>query len=82
MSGENEDKDKNVDICYQYNKDTRAMLERIDARHYAELGEMKKDMKYMVDKMINRLPPWVAVVFSFMSLLIGALMAGIFKLVH
>lgn len=64
--------DRTVNECYQYNSDTRTMVDKLEKRLAEELKEMR-------EKLINRLPVWVTFAFSFLTLLVGALMAIAFK---
>lgn len=72
--------EKTVNECYQYNKDTRAYIEGVESRHGRKLDQIEKDIKELVDKMSNRLPPWVLFYVSFLTLLVGGLLAkAVFK---
>lgn len=71
--------ERSVDGCWQYNKDTRAYVEAVEERHGADLKEIRNDIKSLVDKMINRLPPWVTVVISILTLAVGVLASIAFK---
>lgn len=65
--------------CHQYNKDTRAYVEAVEERHGADLKEIRNDIKALVDKMINRLPPWVTAVISILTLAVGVLASIAFR---
>ena len=69
--------EKNVDICFTYNKDTRAYVEAVEKRHQDEFTAIKNDIKALIEKMQNRLPPWVMFYVSFLTLLVGGLLAKV-----
>jgi hypothetical protein len=82
--------DVTIRECHQYNKDTRGYVEAVEARHSdamnrigarfdKELTEVKTDLKTLVDRMINRLPPWVTAVISILTLAVGILASIAFK---
>lgn len=82
--------DVTIRECHQFNKDTRAYTEAVEKRHDREIGEvkanckdetneLKADIKALVDKMINRLPPWVTVVISILTLAVGVLASIAFR---
>lgn len=60
--------DKTVSECYQYNSDTRWMLQNLENRVVKEIEEIR-------DKLINRLPGWATFVISFLTMLVGAMFA-------
>lgn len=82
--------EKTVPQCYQFSQDTRAYTEAVEKRHDREIGEVKinfkdeisevnADIKALVDKMINRLPPWVTAVISILTLAVGVLASIAFR---
>jgi len=58
--------DKTVHECYQYNADTRLMVEKLEDRVIDELQEIR-------EKLINRLPAWATFVISFLTMTVGSL---------
>lgn len=64
--------DRTVNECFQYNADTRTMVEKLEERLVGELKEMR-------ERLIDRLPVWVTVAFSFMTMLIGVLATIAFR---
>lgn len=69
--------EKTVNECFQYNQDTRSYVEGVETRHGKKLDEIEKDIKELVDKMANRLPPWVLFYVSVLTLLVGGLLAKV-----
>ena len=69
--------ERSVETCYQYNTDTRSYVEAVEKRHQDEFTTIKNDIKALVDKMQNRLPPWVLFYVSFLTLLVGGLLAKV-----
>ncbi len=69
--------DKTVGECWQHNQDTRKFVEAVEARHDRDLKEIKDDLKALIERLSNRLPPWVMFLFSSLTLLIGLLAAKV-----
>ena len=69
--------EKSVDGCWQYNKDTRGFVEAVEARHDKDLREIKDDLKTIVERLQNRLPPWAMFFISFLTLLVGGLLSKV-----
>ena len=69
--------ERTVKECWQYNTDTRAYVESVESRHTKKLDQIERDIKELVDKMSNRLPPWVLFYISFLTLLVGGLLAKV-----
>jgi len=65
--------EKTVDACYQYNKDTRDLVNRVEARHDDEIKNIEG---VLIPQIVNRLPPWVTIVIGVLTMLIG-LLAGV-----
>ena len=65
--------EKTVDACYQYNKDTRDSVNRVEARHDNEIKHIEG---VLIPHIVNRLPPWVTIVIGVLTMLIG-LLAGV-----
>lgn len=61
--------DRTVNECYQYNSDTRLMVQGLEKRVIRELEEIR-------EKLINRLPAWATFVISFLTMLAGALITS------
>ena len=81
--------EKSIDTCYQFTRDTRSYIEAVEKRHDREISEVKTnfkddigavnvDIKSLVDKMINRLPPWATAVIFVLAMAVGVL-AGMVK---
>ena len=71
--------EKTTDECFQYNQDTRLMMDKMDARHTKSIETINDNMREMTDKLINRLPPWVMFLFSALTLLLGLSVRGLLK---
>jgi len=80
--------ERSVDSCYQYNKDTRSYVEAVEKRHGeeikgigsrfdTELKDIRTDLKALVEKMSNRVAPWLMFYVSFLTLLVGGLLAKV-----
>lgn len=68
--------ERTVGECYQYNRDTRVMVEKVETRHDEEIKNIENNM---IPQLVNRLPPWVTIVISVLTLIIGILSAMSFK---
>ncbi len=71
MSGE-----KTVEVCYQFNKDTRQMVEKVESRHDEEIRNIEGTL---IPHLVNRLPPWVTIVIGILTLAVGVLAGVAFK---
>ena len=69
--------DRTVHECYRYGEDTRSYIEAVEKRHGDEFKEIRRDIKELVDKMSNRLPPWVIYYISGLTLMLGAFVAKV-----
>lgn len=69
--------DRTVNECWQYSQGTRAYVEAVEDRHGKKLDTIERDIKDLVDKMSNRVPPWILLYISFLTLLVGGLLAKV-----
>ena len=67
--------EKTVKECFQYNVDTRQMM--VDMRQTIKEQEdrLVKSIDEIKDKLVHRLPVWVTFYISFLTLLVGGLLA-------
>ncbi|MBE7413837.1 MAG: hypothetical protein HS130_00860 [Deltaproteobacteria bacterium] len=68
--------EKTVNECFQYNRDTRTMVEKVEARHDEEIKNIEGTL---IPQLVNRLPPWVTIVIGILTLAIGVLAGVAFK---
>lgn len=54
--------DKSVGECFQFNQDTREFVKAVEKRHGDE-----------IQRLADRLPPWVTAVIGLLTLTIGVL---------
>lgn len=68
--------EKTVDVCYQYNKETRDKVEKLEERHDKHAERVFQKLEALEEKLMARLPIWATLLISLLTAAIGIL-AGV-----